>query len=82
MIDGGSGRGFTVLEVARKVCEIVGVDPLIQFLPMRRGEVPTTIRAQDEGWEYLPYQVLPQRRPDLVDTVKSYQQTPYWGGDV
>jgi nucleoside-diphosphate-sugar epimerase len=46
-IEGGSGIAMTVLEVAHWVAEFAGVRPLVEFLPMRRGERPTQIVARN-----------------------------------
>lgn len=72
VFDGGTGVGESVIEVARQVCAIVGVDPLIQFLPMRRGEKPTHIVANEENWDLLSDHERPRRRP-LEETVLSYK---------
>lgn len=72
VFDGGTGVGESVIEVARQVCAIVGVDPLIQFLPMRRGEKPTHIVANEENWNLLNDHERPRRRP-LEETVLSYK---------
>lgn len=54
--DGGTGRAFSVNEVARMVLEITGSTAGVKYLPMRRGETPTTIVAKGEGWDRLDWQ--------------------------
>jgi len=71
VFDGGTGKGESVLSVAKEVSRIVGRDPLIQFLPMRRGEEPTHIVANEQGWVKLPWSIRPQRR-SLQETVDWY----------
>lgn len=76
VIDGGSGVGVDVETVANSVISIVHLDggPLseVLHLPMRRGEIPTTIFAKGEGWHLLS-------RPPMFDkgefvlTVESYR---------
>lgn len=76
VFDGGTGAGKTVLQAAFDVCQIVGIDPVIEFLPMRRGEIPTQIVAQREGWGVIPESILPRSRnylAQLQDTVMSYK---------
>jgi UDP-glucose 4-epimerase len=70
--DGGSGRSRRVIDVAMEVCNITGWDPVIQFLPMRRGEEPTRIVAKRENWDYMPGSLWPRRR-DLEETVMWYK---------
>jgi UDP-glucose 4-epimerase len=70
--DGGTGRAFTVNEVLNMVAHIAGTHPDPQYLPMRRGEIPTHIVATGEGWDRLDWS--PEFRfQDLVETVKSYR---------
>jgi UDP-glucose 4-epimerase len=45
VIHGGNGIPFTVLEVAKIVAQAAGVEPIMRFLPMRRGEKPTHVHA-------------------------------------
>lgn len=74
--DGGSGRSMTVNEVAREVCKIAGVNTMIEYLPMRRGEVPTEICATRECWQFLPAEFVPTAddlKLDLRETVESYK---------
>lgn len=53
VIDGGSGTCFTVNEVADMVIRHTGSRAGVKYLPMRRGEIPTNICAEGEGWELL-----------------------------
>lgn len=39
----GTGQGVPVIELARQVAALMGVEPRIQYLPMRRGETYVTI---------------------------------------
>ena len=75
--DAGTGRMFTVLEVARLVQLQTGNRSRIDHLPMRRGEIPTKIVAKGEGWEKLDRR--PQfRMADLRTTVDAYAATLEW----
>lgn len=51
--DGGTGIAFSVNEVAEMVLDITGSKAGVQYLPMRRGEIPTQIVATGEGWDKL-----------------------------
>jgi UDP-glucose 4-epimerase len=71
IIDAGTGTAFTVLDVVRAVARHLGVDPVVKFLPMRRGEVETHIVATGEGWEHIGDK--PEFDPsDLANTVAWY----------
>lgn len=73
--DGGTGVPFTVTETAEMVAEMAGRQANIEYLPMRRGELPTHIVASGEGWDKLDWR--PQFRVnDLVKTVNSYRTHP------
>lgn len=54
--DGGSGVALTVNRVAEMVLGLTGSTAGIEYLPMRRGEVPTAIVAEGEGWDRLDWQ--------------------------
>lgn len=71
VFDAGTGTAFTVNEVAGMVTRVVG-GGAVRHMPMRRGETPTSIVAEGEGWELLDWK--PQFRHDeLVDTVMWYR---------
>jgi UDP-glucose 4-epimerase len=58
VFDGGTGRALTVNEVADFIIDHVAGEsvrqvPGPQYLPMRRGEVPTHIVARGAGWGRL-----------------------------
>ena len=70
--DGGTGRAFSVNEVAEMVLDITGSRAGVEYLPMRRGELPTRIVATGEGWDRLDW------RPEFdeqrfAETVESYR---------
>ncbi len=70
--DGGTGQAFTVLDVAEMVLAVTGSKAGVQHLPMRRGEVPTQIVAEGEGWERLYWK--PTFDVDMfAATVESYR---------
>ena len=70
--DGGTGEAFTVNEVIKLVALAAGQTPNVEYLPMRRGEIPTNIVATGEGWDLLGW--APEFRfHQLVDTVNSYK---------
>lgn len=69
--DAGSGQAMTVNDVAAYVNEIAGSTAGVEYLPMRRGEVPTEIVAAGENWDRLwwhPYLSLDM----LNQTIHSY----------
>jgi UDP-glucose 4-epimerase len=72
VFDAGTGTAHTVNEVARMVIEATGSSSPIEHHPMRRGETPTRIVAEGDGWELLDWK--PEfRRPDLDAAVGSYR---------
>ena len=54
-IDAGSGVQYTVNEIASFVADVTGSLIPHEYLPMRRGEEPTSIVAQREGWDRLSF---------------------------
>ena len=77
--DGGTGHAFSVNEVAEMVLDITGSKAGVRYLPMRRGETPTKIVAEGEGWERLGW------RPEFseqafVEAVESYRDHPAVAG--
>jgi UDP-glucose 4-epimerase len=71
--DGGTGQAFTVNEVAEMVLQITGSKSTIEYLPMRRGEIPTHIVAEGEGWDRLGW--VPRFDPALFEqAVVSYRR--------
>lgn len=70
-IDAGSGRPYSVNEVAAFVNAVTGSLVPNEYLPMRRGEKPTEIYATGEGWNELRFE--PRFDMDaLVATVNAY----------
>lgn len=70
--DGGTGIPLTVNAVAEMVLAITGSKAGVEYLPMRRGEVPTQIVATGEGWDRLDWK--PEFDPDRFATaVQSYR---------
>lgn len=70
--DGGTGIALSVNEVAQYVLEMTGSSAGIEYLPMRRGEIPTQIVATGEGWDRLDWQ--PTLNLDLLhETVAAYR---------
>lgn len=75
IFDGGTGVSQSVNTVAEMVLFVVKGDDFhdddIEYLPMRRGEIPTNIVAEGEGWDLLGWK--PEfRMQDLADTVCWY----------
>lgn len=72
VFDGGTGRAFTVNDVIEMVRDIVGKNVVrVDYLPMRRGEIPTQIVAEGEGWDKIPGPTF--NMGDLAETVRSYR---------
>lgn len=70
--DGGTGVAMTVNDVARMVLDITGSEAGIDYLPMRDGELPTTIIAKGDGWDRLGW--APEHDPaKFAKAVKSYR---------
>ena len=73
VFDGGTGFALTVNEVAEFVLRHTGSTAGIQYLPMRKGETPTGIVAEGDGWDLLDW------KPELdwtrvADTIDWYKQ--------
>jgi UDP-glucose 4-epimerase len=79
VFDGGTGQALTVFDVATFVSNYaynaMGKGErwsTVEYLPMRRGEIPTHIVASGEGWERLGWR--PKFRwEDVSSTVDSYR---------
>ena len=72
VFDAGTGVSFTVNQVARFVNEVTGNRAGIQYLPMRKGEIPTQIHAEGRGWGILGWH--PEMDWDRVaEVVRSYR---------
>jgi UDP-glucose 4-epimerase len=72
VIDGGTGKALSVLQVAEMVNRMTGSKAGVVHLPMRRGEKPTNIVAKGEGWHRL-HGWRPQLSQDHVrETVAWY----------
>lgn len=70
--DGGTGTAWTVNEVADMVITAADSASTIEYRPMRRGETPTEIVAEGEGWCDLGWR--PRFRLDqMYETVESYR---------
>jgi UDP-glucose 4-epimerase len=73
VFDGGTGQSFTVNKVAEMIQELTNTNVPHEYLPMRRGEEPTQIVAEGEGWDLLGWQPRFRYR-DLFDTVAWYRE--------
>ena len=72
VIDGGTGQMLTVNTVAKFILNLTGSKAGIEYLPMRRGEIPTAIMARRVGWQFLDWE--PEFRwSDLAETVDWYR---------
>jgi UDP-glucose 4-epimerase len=72
IFDAGTGYPVTVSEVAHKILDITGSTAGIEYLPMRRGEIPVQVAAKGDGWDRLDW------RPEmdwerLAQAVESYR---------
>lgn len=72
VIDGGTGYAMTVNQVAQFVLDVTESKAGMVHLPMRRGEVPTNIVAEGEGWDRL-LTVPSFHFDDLADTIYWYR---------
>jgi UDP-glucose 4-epimerase len=72
LIDAGTGVGMTVNDVASFIINVTGSTAGVEYLPMRRGEIPTEVVSQREGWEYLSN---PPKfdEPSLIKTITAYR---------
>ena len=73
--DGGTGVPFSVNEVAEMVLAITGSKAGVRYLPMRRGETPTKIAAEGEGWDRLGWRPVFSERL-FAEAVGSYRGHP------
>lgn len=72
IIDAGTGEGWTVNEVAEFVLDITSSTAGVEHMPMRRGEIPTKVVSEKEGWQHLRY--APNlNKLDLVRTIVAYR---------
>jgi len=55
VFDAGTGQAVTVNKVADIVRRVTGSPGGVEYLPMRRGEQPTKIVADGEGWDRLDW---------------------------
>lgn len=70
--DAGTGAAYTVNQIAAHILDMTQSGSGVEHLPMRRGEVPTTIRASGKGWDMLGWE--PRFSfGDLSATVDSYK---------
>lgn len=65
VFDGGTGVALTVNEVAKFVIKITGSTAGVNYLPMRKGEVPTKICAGGQGWDALGWK--PEHRWERLE---------------
>lgn len=74
VFDAGTGISMTVNDVADMVIDAVpGSTSEIEYLPMRRGEKPTHIVAEGEGWNLLNF--VPEfRHEQLQEAVDWYRE--------
>ncbi len=73
VFDGGSGSGQTVNEVAEFINLLTNNKAGIDYLPMRRGEIPSDeVYAKGEGWDALGWRPL-MHWGKLGETVHSYR---------
>lgn len=74
MFDAGTGVAMTVNEAAHMVIDLARSTSPLEHRPMRRGETPTAIVADGQGWELLDWK--PEfRHDDLAATVEWYRPT-------
>jgi UDP-glucose 4-epimerase len=71
VFDAGTGEALTVKFVAEFVASLTESQAGIEYFPMRRGETPTHIVAEGEGWDLLGWKPKLRMR-DLAATVKAY----------
>lgn len=72
VIEAGTGVQWTVNEVADYVLELTGSSAGVVHLPMRKGEIPSNIKALGKGWSLIdtkPYLDLAR----LNETIRSYR---------
>jgi UDP-glucose 4-epimerase len=72
-IDAGTGRGWTVNEVADFVLDITGSTAGVKHMPMRRGEIPTRVVAKGEGWLQHLSRPPALDKLDLVKAIVAYR---------
>lgn len=71
IIDAGTGTAWTVNQVAEYVNEVAGSNAGVVHLPMRRGEVPSHVVAEGQGWDLLDWRpTFSQGELDM--TINSY----------
>lgn len=73
IVDAGTAIGWTVNEVADFVKEITGSVATHDHRPMRRGEIPTKVVSNGEGWQYLRGWAPTSDRLQLMKTILAYK---------
>jgi UDP-glucose 4-epimerase len=70
--DAGTGQPVTVNQLAHHVLDITGSQGGICYLPMRKGERETAIRAEGDGWGRLTWK--PRLDWNLItEAIRSYR---------
>ncbi|WP_328436908.1 NAD(P)-dependent oxidoreductase [Streptomyces sp. NBC_00444] len=72
--DAGTGVAVTVNELARAVLDFTGSNAGVEHLPMRKGETPTRIVAEGEGWDRLDWK--PEHSWERVAEVVEWYRSP------
>ena len=76
VFDGGTGTALSVNEVADRVIRITGSKAGVEYLPMRKGEVPTEIVATGEGWDRILGPKFEEKK--FEEAVLWYKDPPPW----
>lgn len=56
LFEAGCGEEISVCDFAEYVLHVTGSEGGIEYLPMRKGEVPSRIKASGLGWDLLGWQ--------------------------
>lgn len=72
--DAGTGVAVTVNELASAVLDFTGSTAGVEHLPMRKGETPTRIVAQGEGWDRLEWK--PEHSWSRIASVVEWYRNP------
>jgi dTDP-glucose 4,6-dehydratase len=79
VINLGTGRDFTVMQIAEKIAEIMGKSKdLIQHIPERMGQVKKHFSSTEKAHKLLNWQAQTSFEEGLEKTIKWYSDNREW----
>lgn len=78
VINLGTGRSISVLEIAQKIKDMTGSDSAITFVGDRPGQVVRHTSSTDKAKELLGWEATTKFEDGLEKTIEWYRQNPKW----